>query len=167
MKNETCSAINDPEFSQPLCTALQVALIELLASWSISPNAVVAHSSGEIAAAFAVGAISRESAWMLAYHRGMLSSILAHSAKASRGGMLSVALGPEQALDYIARVDKLPLVGSLTVACLNSPTNVTISGSMEKIDAMKEMLDAESIFSRKLCESVDAITSAEIPERSE
>jgi acyl transferase domain-containing protein len=150
MKNETCSAINDPEFSQPICTALQVALVELLASWSISPNAVVAHSSGEIAAAFAVGAISRESAWMLAYHRGMLSSVLAHSTKASRGGMLSVALGPEQALDYIARVDKLLSVGSLTVACLNSPTNVTISGSVEKIDAMKEMLDAENIFSRRL-----------------
>jgi acyl transferase domain-containing protein len=55
--------INNAAYSQPICTALQVALIELLRSWSIQPGAVIGHSSGEIAAAYAAGAISRESAW--------------------------------------------------------------------------------------------------------
>lgn len=43
--------IGEPELSQPLCTAIQIALVELLRSFGISPIAVVGHSSGEIAAA--------------------------------------------------------------------------------------------------------------------
>jgi acyl transferase domain-containing protein len=43
--------IHRPEYSQPLCTALQIALVELLRSFDIEPFAVVGHSSGEIAAA--------------------------------------------------------------------------------------------------------------------
>lgn len=45
------SSINKPEFSQPLCTAIQVALVDLLHSFGVQPAAVVGHSSGEIAAA--------------------------------------------------------------------------------------------------------------------
>ena len=44
------SNIDSPEYSQPLCTALQIALVELLRSFNIVPSAVVGHSSGEIAA---------------------------------------------------------------------------------------------------------------------
>lgn len=40
-----------PEYSQPLCTALQIGLVELLRKFEIVPTAVVGHSSGEIAAA--------------------------------------------------------------------------------------------------------------------
>jgi acyl transferase domain-containing protein len=43
--------IDRPEYSQMLCTALQISLIELLKSYGIVPAAVVGHSSGEIAAA--------------------------------------------------------------------------------------------------------------------
>lgn len=44
--------INKPEYSQPLATAVQIALVELLKSFGIVPKAVVGHSSGEIAAAY-------------------------------------------------------------------------------------------------------------------
>lgn len=64
------SRVNEAEFSQPLCTALQVGLVDLLASWKVSPRAVTGHSSGEIAAAYAAGAISSESAWKISYWRG-------------------------------------------------------------------------------------------------
>lgn len=43
--------ISRPKYNQPLCTALQIGLIELLKSLNIVPVAVVGHSSGEIAAA--------------------------------------------------------------------------------------------------------------------
>jgi len=43
--------INRPEYSQPLCTTLQIALVELLKCFNINPVVVVGHSSGEIAAA--------------------------------------------------------------------------------------------------------------------
>lgn len=38
--------IHDPEYSQPLCTALQIALVDVLTSWGIRPVAVIGHSSG-------------------------------------------------------------------------------------------------------------------------
>lgn len=41
------SRINRPDHSQPITCALQIALVDLLASWSVVPNAVVGHSSGE------------------------------------------------------------------------------------------------------------------------
>lgn len=50
-KEETRSNIHKPEFSQPLCTAIQIALIDLLHDFGIYPSAVIGHSSGEIAAA--------------------------------------------------------------------------------------------------------------------
>jgi acyl transferase domain-containing protein len=42
------SRVDSPEFSQPLCTALQIALVDLLRTWGIQPKSVVGHSSGEI-----------------------------------------------------------------------------------------------------------------------
>jgi len=51
LKEDTQSNINKPEFSQPISTAIQIALIDLLHSFGVHPTAVVGHSSGEIAAA--------------------------------------------------------------------------------------------------------------------
>lgn len=47
--NEEESRINESAISQPACTALQVALVDLLAEWNIKPSVVIGHSSGEIA----------------------------------------------------------------------------------------------------------------------
>jgi acyl transferase domain-containing protein len=47
--DESQSRINDPALSQPACTALQVALVDLLTDWNVKPSVVVGHSSGEIA----------------------------------------------------------------------------------------------------------------------
>lgn len=150
MKNEAESSINDAEFSQPICTALQIALVELLASWSVHPGAVVGHSSGEIAAAFTVGAISRETAWKLSYYRGALSSALARSKKQNPGAMLSVALSSKQAQSYLEKAEKSLGEGTITIACINSPKSVTVSGCLEGVDALQGILDREGIFARKL-----------------
>jgi malonyl CoA-acyl carrier protein transacylase len=45
------SRIHEAEFSQPLCTAIQIAFVDLLKTFHVSPDIVVGHSSGEIAAA--------------------------------------------------------------------------------------------------------------------
>lgn len=45
---EDQSCIHEPQISQPLCTILQVALVDLLSHWELHPKAVVGHSSGEI-----------------------------------------------------------------------------------------------------------------------
>lgn len=126
-----------------------MALVELLASWSVRPGAVVGHSSGEIAAAFTVGAIPRKTAWKLSYYRGVLSSALARSEQGC-GGMLSVALNSDQAQSYLEKVEKSLGEGTITIGCINSPKNVTVSGCIEGIDALKTILDSEGIFARKL-----------------
>ena len=51
LKDKDTSNVNNPAYSQPLCTALQIALVDLLRSFKVIPSAVVGHSSGEIAAA--------------------------------------------------------------------------------------------------------------------
>ena len=48
---EESSRIDQAEFSQPLCTAVQLALVDLLHSLNLEPSVVLGHSSGEIAAA--------------------------------------------------------------------------------------------------------------------
>lgn len=46
------SRLKSPEISQPICTVLQIGLVDLLHSWGVTPKKVVGHSSGEIAAAY-------------------------------------------------------------------------------------------------------------------
>jgi acyl transferase domain-containing protein len=47
-KDEKASNVNLARFSQPLCTIIQVALVDLLRAWGITPSRVVGHSSSEI-----------------------------------------------------------------------------------------------------------------------
>jgi len=119
LKEEQRSLLSKPEYSQPICTALQVALVDLLASWNIKPALVAGHSSGEIAAAYAKGAIVRESAWEISFHRGVLSGTIPEG----KGAMLAAGLG-EEIKPYLERVTE----GKIVVACVNSPMNVTLSG---------------------------------------
>lgn len=58
------SRINESELAQPTTTILQMALVDMLAQFGVRPKFVVGHSSGEIAAAYAVGALAREGAIM-------------------------------------------------------------------------------------------------------
>lgn len=51
LREENQSNINKPRFSQPILTAVQVALVDLLRDFGVQPTVVVGHSSGEIAAA--------------------------------------------------------------------------------------------------------------------
>lgn len=75
MYNENDSNLDDPMYSQPMFTALQVALVDLLSHWCLLPAAVIGHSSGEIAAAYCAGGLSRTSAWKVAYYRGLAAAV--------------------------------------------------------------------------------------------
>jgi acyl transferase domain-containing protein len=85
--------INSPEYSQPLCTALQVALVELLRTFGIYPSVVIGHSSGEISAAYTIGAISLASAARVAFYRGKLAASLIE--RGNSGSMMAVAMSKE------------------------------------------------------------------------
>ncbi|OLN83448.1 Lovastatin diketide synthase LovF 5 [Colletotrichum chlorophyti] len=149
-KPKTSSRIDDPEFCQPICTALQIALVDLLSSWGIHPHAIAGHSSGEVAAAYAAGAITREAAWRVAYHRGRLSAQLARSDLRPKTGMAAVGLDKAKTQASIDRINKLGGDGTLEIACMNSIDSHTVSGDAGKIDALVEMLSAEKAFARRL-----------------
>ena len=86
------SRIDQAALAQPACTALQVALVDLLRSWNVHPSRVVGHSSGEIAAAYCAGLLSRESAWRASYFRGLVTG---RQTTETKGAMLAVGLGPD------------------------------------------------------------------------
>ncbi|KAI0470578.1 hypothetical protein GGR56DRAFT_683480 [Xylariaceae sp. FL0804] len=141
--------IHKPEYSQPLSTAIQIALIELLRSFGVAPKAVVGHSSGEIAAAYAIGALSLASASKVSYFRGQVAGKLrAADASSAPGAMISINLKPEQVVDFLGKIQ--PQAAGVDVACFNSPLNVTLSGPEAGIDAVKAQADREGIFAPKL-----------------
>ncbi|KAL4962931.1 type I polyketide synthase [Aspergillus stella-maris] len=141
------SRVNEPAYSQPMCTAIQLALVDLLQEFGVLPSAVLGHSSGEIAAAYAAGAVSFQDAITIAYYRGKLASELV-AANQSPGAMIAVGASPEVAEQHIAKVGTD--YGRMRVACFNSPSSVTVSGDVSAIDRLKEILDEESVFNRKL-----------------
>lgn len=144
------AAINSPMLSQTLCTVIQVAIADMLLVLDLTPAAVVGHSSGEIGAAYAAGAISKQSALKLAYHRGVLSEYLARGSDNSHG-MMAVGLSPEAVQPLIDEVSKLdPNRAALVVACINSPQSVTISGEVQQLDALAALLSEHQHFHRKL-----------------
>ncbi|RYP06667.1 hypothetical protein DL765_009401 [Monosporascus sp. GIB2] len=152
---QEASKIDDPEFSQTLSTVLQVALVNLLRRFGIQPSGVVGHSSGEISAAYAGGHITAEDAWRLAYFRGFCSKELSDASKlSSPGAMMSVGLSEDRARSYIEATDVTPKAFGISIACINSPNNVTISGEEYLIDHLKQHLDEQGIFARKLRVSV-------------
>ncbi|OJJ30102.1 hypothetical protein ASPWEDRAFT_164008 [Aspergillus wentii DTO 134E9] len=127
------------EFAQPLCTALQIAIVNLFQSWGITPHAVVGHSSGEIAAAFAAHAITQEEAIIAAFYRGLNTRL-----QTKRGGMAAVGLGKEDVMPF--------LVDGVVVACENSPSSVTLSGDVEPLETVLEHIKQErpGTFARAL-----------------
>ncbi|KAJ4420806.1 Type I Iterative PKS [Gnomoniopsis sp. IMI 355080] len=143
-KTRESSMVSDPALSQPLCTAIQLGLVDLLRTWGIAPRAVIGHSSGEIAAAYCAGGLDRESAWRIAYFRGLVADKLASDQAREATTMMSVGLGIEAVQAY------LKAEPSVTVACVNSPVNVTLSGPTTAIVRLSENLDREEVFARKL-----------------
>jgi acyl transferase domain-containing protein len=143
-KDKDASKVSKPALSQPLCTTIQIALVDLLRTWGIVPRAVVGHSSGEVAAAYCAGGLSRESAWRVAYFRGVVANKLASDLTREATTMMSVGLGKEAVQMY------LKAEPSVTVACENSPVNVTLSGPTVAISRLFETLEAEEVFVRKL-----------------
>jgi acyl transferase domain-containing protein len=144
-KNKEESNVDHPWLAQPACTAIQVALADLLLSWGVRPTRVVGHSSGEIAAAAVAGKLDRTSALKAAYFRGVVSS----RQTSKEGAMLAAGLSEEALQPFLDRVNNSH-PGALGVACMNSPRNCTVSGDDHKVNMLRDALDAASIFARKL-----------------
>ncbi|KAK8074380.1 hypothetical protein PG997_009043 [Apiospora hydei] len=114
--------INAAEYAQPLCTAIQIGLVNLLRSWNIQPDGVVGHSSGEVAAAYAAGALEMEDALLVAFYRGIASN-----QQTRPGAMAAVGLGRDEVSSLLSN--------GATIACENSKSSTTISGDLSAVEA--------------------------------
>ncbi|KAK4184985.1 hypothetical protein QBC35DRAFT_32555 [Podospora australis] len=125
------SNIAKAELSQPLCTAVQIALVDTFASLGVEPHAVVGHSSGEIAAAYAAGALTAKEAIIIAWQRG-----LAAREQTRLGAMAAVGLGKDDVASYLPE-------RKVVVACENSPKSVTISGDADEVNLALERIQKD------------------------
>ncbi|KAG5915216.1 Type I Iterative PKS [Claviceps capensis] len=132
--------------SQPCCTAVQLALTDLLSSWGVKPDMVIGHSSGEIVAAYAAGAITLDDAMSAAYHRGQMGELLKKRHPHVQGAMLAVASDARNIQQQL----KLLGLNGLTAACHNSPESTTVSGDEVEIDHLSAELERHNAFNRKL-----------------
>jgi acyl transferase domain-containing protein/NADPH:quinone reductase-like Zn-dependent oxidoreductase len=144
--DEHTTRVNQAHISQPACTAIQLALIELLRAWGILPVAVIGHSSGEIAAAYAAGILSIDSAMLIAYHRGRLIPVLKAKFPELQGTMMAVGCGKEEIGPLIQQLRQK----EARIACYNSPQSLTISGDTPAINELSQVLEENQIFNRKL-----------------
>ncbi|TGJ79824.1 hypothetical protein E0Z10_g8943 [Xylaria hypoxylon] len=151
LKDEKESLIHRADVAQCLTAVVQMALVDLLTAFGISPVAVVGHSMGEIAAAYCAEFLTRESALRVAYYRGVLTATIPEKTP-TRGAMLVTALSSEQAAMYFNRGNSKSIKwpNTLVVSCINSPCNTTISGAESEIDDLNQILMGEGIFARRL-----------------
>lgn len=146
------SRLHLAEFAQPVCTALQILQVDLLAEANVHFSAVVGHSSGEIAAAYAAGLLSARDAIVVAYYRGIYSSRLAgagaeEESNKKRGAMMAVGMTVADAQQLLSAQQ---FQGRVTLAAHNSPTSITLSGDQDAILEIKDILAADGKFVRLL-----------------
>lgn len=146
-RSEDESRVGTAHISQPVCSAVQIGLTDLLRSWGIVPTSVTGHSSGEIAAAYAAGALDHRSGIQAAYYRGQSIIKLKSDHPCARGAMMAVGVGLGELQPFLAQ---LPVGLTAVAACENSPMSTTVSGDDEAIDFIGELLTNEGIFNRKL-----------------
>ena len=133
--------LDEVQLAQPVIFMLQCALVEWLKTWGVYPDCVVGHSSGEVAAAYAGGALSLADATRLVFHRARLQQRTAGS-----GRMLAIGLdrpGVESLLETLhAPAQTGPgLHSGVEIACENAPASTVICGQEAALQPIMEELD--------------------------
>jgi acyl transferase domain-containing protein/SAM-dependent methyltransferase len=130
-KSSKTSQVQKAELSQPLCTAVQIGLVDLLATIGVEPAAVVGHSSGELAAAYAAGALTAKEAIIGAYQRGQAAKL-----QNRKGAMAAVGLSWGEVERFLSHP-------KCVVGCENSPKSVTLSGDAEEVQSVVARIKEE------------------------
>ncbi|XP_067280235.1 mycocerosic acid synthase-like polyketide synthase [Pseudorasbora parva] len=129
-ESEKSTEPSDPKIVQPLLFAIQVAVVNLLKHWGISPDAVLGHSIGEVAAAHCSGLLSLEDAVKVIHYRSSFQSTV------PGGKMLVVS---NMAVSEVLKI--LPSYsGRVCLAAYNSPQSCTLSGDADDIDRLQQNL---------------------------
>lgn len=150
MRDANTTRVNTTALSIPICVAVQIALVRLLRTWGIEPTAVTSHSSGEIAAAYAVGALTLRQAMAVGYYRAAFAAEMTKRSKGPKGAMVAVGLGKDGAKAYLDKLASANGNGNAVVACINSPNSVTIAGDEVAVEQILDMSNQEGVFARRL-----------------
>jgi malonyl CoA-acyl carrier protein transacylase len=134
------SLINQTSYTQPALFALEYALYQLWKSWGIEPDVVMGHSVGEYVAATVAGVFSLEDGLKLIAKRGQLMQQLPDG-----GEMVSLIASEEQVRQIIA-----PLGNRVSIAAINSPESVVISGASEDIRSICKKLELQGVKTKQL-----------------
>lgn len=140
--DESSSRLDDTVVAQPLLFAIQVALTTMLDDYGVTPDAVIGHSVGEIAAAWAAGALSLEQSIRVITARSQAQGLTK-----GQGRMAAVSLSAEALTNVLA---ELSLEQDIELAGINSPQNVTVSGALEALKTLQASLKARGIVFRLL-----------------
>jgi len=139
--------LNECELAQPVVFMIQCALVELFKTWGVYPDCVVGHSAGEVAAAYACGALSLADATRVIYHRATLQQRTAGS-----GRMLAVGLDRPGVEDLLASLngslqrDGIP--AAVQVACENSPASTVLCAGEDELRPIMDELARRNLFNR-------------------
>ncbi|WP_245391875.1 type I polyketide synthase [Salinicola aestuarinus] len=129
------------EIAQPALFALQVGLTRLLAAEGVRPAAVTGHSVGEVAAAWACGALTLDDAVSVIFHRSA-----GQGRTRGSGGMTAVGLGNEAMRTWLDD----PAYSAIVVAGVNSDKGVTLAGPVEALTQLEQALQDARVFAKRL-----------------
>ena len=138
--DEARSRLGATEVAQPAIFAVQAGLVALFRSLGIEADAVVGHSLGELAAAWAASVLSLEDAVRVAFHRARLMQ-----RATGQGRMAAVGLSREESEQAIAGY-----AGRLSVAAVNAPASIVLSGEARALEEVLEALRGRGVFCRDL-----------------
>ncbi|MDO0976209.1 type I polyketide synthase [Mycolicibacterium frederiksbergense] len=148
-RDESASRMGDTEFAQPANFAIQVALAEQLAHFGITPDAVIGHSAGEVAAHHLAGLLSFEQAIEVIHHRSRLQQ-----RTSGQGRMLAVGLDAETLMQTLDEKMIDEFGRRVSIAAINSPSAVTVAGDGDVLEDIARQLDEAQIFNRYLAVKV-------------
>ena len=133
-------AIDRTAYAQPALFAVEYALAELWRSWGVVPSAVLGHSIGEYVAACVAGVLGLEDAVKLVAARGRLMQSL------PSGGAMAAVLASEPRVRAAVERD----AERLSIAAVNAPENVVVSGPVDAIDAVVARFASEGVVCERL-----------------
>ncbi|MBI3243487.1 MAG: SDR family NAD(P)-dependent oxidoreductase [Chloroflexi bacterium] len=139
------SLLDQTAYTQPALFAVEYALAELWRSWGVEPTVVLGHSVGEYVAACVAGVFSLEDGLKLIAERGRLMGALPGG-----GEMVAVFADEARVTKAIATA---PAPEAVSIAAINGPANVVISGAGEAVQAVVKTLEAGGVKSKRLAVS--------------
>ncbi len=143
--DETRSRMAETEVAQPANFAIQIALAAQLKQFGITPDAVIGHSAGEVAAHHLAGILTFEQAIQVIYHRSRLQQ-----RTSGLGRMLAVGLSAESFMQKIDARTRDAIGQRVSIAAINGPSTVTLAGDSDVLGDIARQLDELAIFNRLL-----------------